>query len=818
MRYQIRKAAVIGGGTMGGGIAALLSGIGIPTLILDIVPNKLTPAETAAGLTLQDKEVRNRIVEAGWKSVAKAKPPSVLSQESVKLISLGNLDDDFDKLADADWIIEAVIEKLDIKQSLFARIEAVRKPTAIISSNTSGLPIQAMAEGRGKEFQEHFLGTHFFNPPRWLKLLEIIPHPNTLPEVLQFMIAFGEDVLGKGVVVCKDTPNFIGNRLASIGGTQALAHALDHDYTVEEVDSLTGELIGHPNTATFRLNDLIGLDVVHHVMSNLYDLVPKDESREVLKHPGASKLLATMLERKWLGNKTEVGFSKKVVSEKGEREFWVLNLKTLEHEPPTKPRFKLVGEGRKIESLPERLRWLMDRAFDAEAPEEDRRLARYLWATTAYSLAYASRRIPEIADDFTSVDNAVRWGFMHEIGPFEIWDALGVAQTVERMQADGLTVAPWVKEMLTAGCPAFYQQQDGRTVGAYSRTKKAYVPLAADPRKLKLDVIKSRPGAVLKDNMSASLVDMGDRVGLVEFHSKANSLDQDIFDMLVTALDEAEAGRFDALVIGNEGKHFCAGANVFVMWMASQQGDFDQVDAMIRAMQSVLLRMRYFPKPIVAAPFGMVLGGGAEVSMACSRRVAAAETFIGLVETGSVGVIPAGTGTKEMLRRVVNPVMRIPGADPISVMQKVFEQIATAKVATGAQEAFEFGFFGPGDRIVMNRDHLLAEAKRSALALVAEGYRPPAPEMIYAAGRDVLAALRAAIWGLEQAGWATKHDAVVAGKLAWLMCGGDLTEPTWVPEQYMLDLERKVFIELCHEPKTLERMAYLLQHNRPLRN
>ncbi|MCJ7678989.1 MAG: 3-hydroxyacyl-CoA dehydrogenase/enoyl-CoA hydratase family protein [Anaerolineales bacterium] len=818
MRYQIRKAAVIGGGTMGGGIAALLSGIGIPTLILDIVPNKLTPAETAAGLTLQDKEVRNRIVEAGWKSVAKAKPPSVLSQESVRLISLGNLNDDFDKLADADWIIEAVIEKLDIKQSLFARIEAIRKPTAIVSSNTSGLPIHAMAEGRGKAFQEHFLGTHFFNPPRWLKLLEIIPQPNTLPEVLQFMIAFGEDVLGKGVVVCKDTPNFIGNRLASIGGSQALAYALDHDYTAEEVDSLTGELIGHPNTATFRLNDLIGLDVVHHVSSNLYDLVPQDEAREVLRHPGASKLMGTMLERKWLGNKTDVGFSKKVVSEKGEREFWVLNLKTLEHEPPKKPRFKLVGEARKMESLPERIRWLMDRAFDAEAPEEDRRLARYLWATTAYALAYASRRIPEIADDFTSVDNTVRWGFMHELGPFEIWDALGVAQTVERMQADGLVVAPWVNEMLAAGCATFYQQQDGRTVGAYSRTKKAYVPLAADPRKLKLDVIKSRPGAVLKDNMSASLVDMGDRVGLVEFHSKANSLDQDIFDMLVTALDEAEAGRFDALVIGNEGKHFCAGANVFVMWMASQQGDFDQVDTMIRALQGILMRVRYFPKPIVAAPFGMVLGGGAEVSMACSRRVAAAETFIGLVETGSVGVIPAGTGTKEMLRRVVNPVMRIPSADPISVMQKVFEQIATAKVATGAQEAFEFGFFGPGDRIVMNRDHLLAEAKRSALALVAEGYHPPAPEMIYAAGRDVLAALRAAIWGLEQAGWATKHDAVVAGKLAWLMCGGDLTEPTWVPEQYMLDLERKVFIELCHEPKTLERMAHLLQYNKPLRN
>lgn len=818
MGYQIRKAAVIGGGTMGGGIAALLAGIGIPTLVLDIVPDKLTPAEQAAGLTLQDKEVRNRIVENGWKAVTKAKPPSVLSQESLKLVTLGNLEDDFQRLADVDWIIEAVVEKLEIKKSIFARVEAVRKPTAIVSSNTSGLPIQAMAEGRSQGFQEHFLGTHFFNPPRWLKLLEIIPHPHTLPEVLQFMTAFGEDVLGKGVVRCKDTPNFIGNRLASITGAHALAYALDHGYTIEEVDSLTGELIGHPNTATFRLNDLIGLDVVQHVSGNLYDLVPKDESRDILKHPGLVKLLGTMLERKWLGNKTNVGFSKKVVNEKGEREFWVLNLKSLEHEPPTKPRFKLVGEARKIESLPDRLRWLMDRAFDGEAPEEDRRLARYLWATTSYALAYASRRIPEIADDFTSLDRAVRWGFMHEMGPFEIWDALDVAKTVERMEADGLVVAPWVKEMLAAGCPSFYQHQDSRVTGVYDRAKKAYVPLAADPRKVKLVQVRSKPGAVIKENPSASLLDMGDRVGLVEFHSKANSLDQDIFDMLVTALDEAEAGRFDALVIGNEGKHFCAGANVFVIWMASQQGDFDLVDSMVRGMQSVLMRMRYFPKPIVAAPFGMVLGGGCEVSMACSRRVAAAETFIGLVETGSVGLIPAGSGTKETLRRVVNPVMRIPNADPISVMQKAFEQLATAKVATGAHEAFEFGYFGPGDKIVMNQEHLLAEAKRSALALVADGYRPPAPELIYAAGRDVLAALRAAVWGLEQAGWATQHDAVVANKLAWLMCGGDLTDPTWVPEQYILDLERKVFVELCHEPKTLERMAHLLQYNKPLRN
>lgn len=818
MRYQIRRAAVIGGGTMGGGIAALLAGIGIPTLILDIVPSKLTPAEEAAGLTLKDREVRNRIVEAGWKAVQRAKPPSVLSQESTRLITLGNLEDDFDKLADVDWIVEAVVEKLEIKRPLFERIEAIRRESTIVSSNTSGLPIGAMVEGRGKAFQGHFLGTHFFNPPRWLKLLEIIPHTGTLPEVLEFMKRFGEDVLGKGVVVCKDTPNFIGNRLASIGGAFNVAYALDHGYTVEEVDAITGELIGHPKTATFRLNDLIGIDVIGHVSGNLYDLIPDDESREILHHPAMTKLFSTMIDRKWLGNKTDIGFSKKVIDEKGGRQFWVLNLASLEHEPPTNPRFGLYGKGKKIEDLGQRIWWLMDQAFADDASEDDRRLAKYLWATTAFTLAYSARRLPEIADDLMSVDNAVKWGFQNDMGPFEIWDALGVARTIERMEAEGLEVAAWVKAMLAAGCETFYKRCDGQAVGYYDLATKLYVDFKPDPRRLPLPVIKSAPGAIVQENMSASLIDMGDRVGLVEFHSKANSLDQDIFDMLVAALDAAEQDRFDALVIGNEGKHFCAGANVFVIWMASQQGDFALVDGMVRAMQGVLMRLRYFPKPIVAAPFGMVLGGGAEVCMASGRRVAAAETFIGLVEVGSVGVIPAGTGTKEMLRRVINPVMRIPNADPISVMQKVFEQIATAKVATGAQEAFEFGFFGPGDRIVMNRDFLLAEAKRTALAMVAEGYRPPAPERIYAAGRDVLAALRAAIWGMQQAGWATEHDAVVAGKLAWLMCGGDLSEPTWVPEEHMLDLERQVFVELCHEPKTLERMAYLLEHNKPLRN
>lgn len=817
MRYRIEKAAVIGAGTMGGGIAALLAGVGIPTVLLDIVPNKLKPDEESQGLTLEDKAVRNRIVESGWKGVTKARPPAVLSEDSSRLVSLGNLEDDFEQLADVDWIVEVIVENLDIKRSLFERIEKVRKPTCIVSSNTSGLPIQAIAEGRSAAFQEHFLGTHFFNPPRWLKLLEIIPHPKTSAEVLETMVQFSEDVLGKGVVICKDTANFIANRFLSLSGAYAINYALDKGYTVEEVDALTGELIGHPKTGTFRLNDLVGIDVLGHVTNNLYDLIPHDESREVLKHPGATKLFSTMIERGWLGNKTDVGFSKKVVGEDGKREFWVLDLQTLEHQPPTNPRFDLVGKGRKIEDLRERFRWLAAQASTAET-EQSRRLAEYTWSTTAFALAYASRRLPEIADDLVSIDKAVRWGFMHELGPFEIWDALGVQETVDRMAAAGFTVGPWVPEMLKAGCPTFYQYDDGRAIGYYDLKAKGYKPLERDARILPIATLKARPGAEVKANASASLIDMGDRVGLIEFHSKANSLDQDIFDLMVEAMDEAENDRFDALVIGNEGTHFSAGANVFVIWMASQQGDFELVDNMVRGMQSILMRVRYFPKPIVAAPHGMVLGGGAEVSMACARRVAAAETFIGLVECGSVGLIPAGSGTKEMMRRVINPVMRIPNADPISVMQKVFEMIATAKVATGAHEAFEFGFFGPGDRVVMNKDFLLAEAKRSALAMVQEGYRPPKRERIYSCGRDVLAVLHAAVWGMREAGWATEHDAVVANKLAYVLCGGDLSEPTWVSEQSILDLERQIFVELCHEPKSLERLAYLLEHNKPLRN
>jgi 3-hydroxyacyl-CoA dehydrogenase len=819
MEYHIRKAAVVGSGTMGGGIAALFAGLGIPTLLLDIVPRELSEAEEAAGLTLDDEEVRNRIVEAGWKAVVKSRPPAVLSERSKQLIELGNLEDDFDKLADVDLIVEAIVENLEIKRSLYKRIEAVRKPDCIVATNTSGLPIKALAEGRDESFQAHFIGMHFFNPPRWLTLLEVIPHDGTDPQVLESVARFSEETLGKGVVVCKDTPNFIANRMFSIASAFEMAYALDHGYGIEELDALMGVLVGRPKTAIFRLRDLIGNDVAAHVGANLYDLLPEDESREILRHESTVALLEEMVDRKWLGNKTKVGFYKQVISEEGKKEFWVLNPETLEHEAPEKLRLDIFSEGKEIKDLGERYRWLVDQADNEDANEETQRLAQFIWETTAFMLGYASRRVPEIADRFVDIDQAMKWGFANEIGPFEIWDALGVKETVKELEVKDIEIGEWVKKMLDGGFDSFYKYDEaGRPTGYYDLEKGDYVELEADERVLPIDIIKEREGAVLKRNPSASLIDMGDRVGLIEFHSTANALDADIFEMLSTAMDRAEEGEFDALVIGNEGRHFSAGANIMLIWMAAQQEEFEQISELIQGMQQTLMRMRYFHKPVVAAPHGMVLGGGAELSMSASIRVAAAETFIGLVEPMTVGLVPAGSGTKEIIRRVINPVMRINNADPISVMQKVFEQTAMAKVATGAWEAFEMGFFIPGDRIIMKKEHLLGEAKRTALAMVQQGYKPPMRERIYAAGRDVLAALRAAVWGMQQAGWATDHDAVIVNKLAWLMCGGDITEPEWVPEEYILDLERQVFIELCHEPKTLDRLQHMIETNKPLRN
>jgi len=810
MAYEIRRAAVIGSGTMGGGIAAHLANIGIPVELLDIAPRELTAEEQARGLTLESPEVRNRIVKAGWERVVGARPAALTVPENAELVRLGNLEDHFDRLANVDYIIEVIVENLAIKQSLMARIDAIRQPTAIIATNTSGLPIHQIAEGRSDGFRQHFLGMHFFNPPRYLKLLEVIPHSDTKSEVLEAMRSFAENELGKGVVLCKDTPNFIGNRLFSIGGTYEFLYALENGYSISEVDSLMSPLVGRPKTGVFRLLDLVGLDVMGHVGRNLYELIPDDESRELLVEPQVENVVQKMLAAGRLGNKTDQGFYKRV-EQNGQKEFWTLNFETMEYEPPQKVRFDSVGQNRKIEPVGARLKAMV---------EADDRAGQYIRAVTYNRLAYASRRIPEIADNVVAVDNAIKWGFSHEMGPFEEWDAIGVAESIDKMEAAGYPVAGWVKEMVAAGCAAFYEYEHGVPVGYYDIKSKGYVRLPESPREIKVNVLVAR-GNVVEENEDGRIIDLGDGIALFAWHSKAYTLTNKMVEMGYRAIERLYSD-FDGLVAGHNGDLFCGGANLDMMQLqmeAQKRGVTPAkiVEELSDRLQQMMLAFRYAPRPVVTAPFDRALGGGVELLMAGDATVAHMELYAGLVEAG-LGLLPAASGIKEMLRRIVNPHMRVKNADPLPVISQILETIAFAKVSMSAEEARQLGFLRPTDRIVANRDQLIAEAKREALHLYQRGYRAPQPEKIYAAGRDVLAAIHTQLYLLNDAGYATEHDVLVTKKIAWVMCGGDLSEPTWVDEQYILDLERQAFVELIQEPKTVERILHMLQTGKPLRN
>ena len=794
MKYHIHKAVVIGSGTMGAAIAAHLANAGVPVTLLDIVP-KDAPAD--------DKMARNKIVNEGWERCLKARPANLMSSELKTLVRLGNLEDDFGSVAEADWVCEAIVENLKIKQDLMARIDEVRKPNGIVTTNTSGIPVSAIAEGRSKEFRKHFLGTHFFNPPRYLKLLEIIPTKDTDKEVIEFLSWFGEYRLGKGTVLCKDTPNFIGNRVAFGTGAFAMDFILKNGYTIEEVDAITGPLIGRPKTATFRLMDLVGLDVWDHVGRNLAPLIPHDKlGQEYLKAEAPAKLMSTMLERKWLGNKTKVGFYKEVRGEDGKKEFWSLDLNSLEHIPPTKPRFASVKAAKDVEGLGDRLKVLL---------EADDKAADLVKALTYQGFQYASSIIPEVADTVKPIDDAVRWGFMHEAGPFETWDMLGVKDTVKKMKAAGYPPAKWVNDMLKDGIESFYQYKNGEKAGVYDAVKGKYVKL-----KRPGDMVVLKQEKIVSQNMGATIRDIGDGVACLEFHTKMNALDEDIMNMAMEAFNRLQTD-FDGLVIGNEAENFSAGANLFMMVVGAQQGMWDMLDAAVRKLQDLNMRMRYSPKPIVVAPAGLTLGGGCEITMHGSRVVAAAETYIGLVELGA-GVIPAGGGTKETLRRIINPVMRIENAEPLAALQRAFLQMGQAKVATSAEEARGMNILTPADRIVLNRNYLLTEAKKEVLHMVAAGYKPPAPELIYAAGRDALAAIRIGAWMFKEGNYITPYDHHIAGKLAYVMCGGELTRPQWVSEQYILDLEREAILSLFGEERTQARMWNILQTGKPLRN
>ena len=817
MKYQINQAVVIGAGTMGAAIAALLANAGVSVTLLDIVPDKLLSDEEKQGLTLEDAVVRNRIVNDGLQRAIKARPANFVTAEHANRVKVGNLVDNFDAISKADWIIEVIIENLKLKRDLMERIDAVRQPHAIISTNTSGIPVASISaceeipvtslmDCRSDSFREHFLGTHFFNPPRYLKLVEIIPTEETRPEVVSFISHFIEFRLGKGVVLAKDTPNFIANRLAFGTGAFALDYVLNNDFSVDEVDAITGPAIGRPKTATFRLMDLVGIDVWEHVGLNLAPAIPDDaHALKYLSSERANALIRSMVEKGRLGNKSKQGFYKEVRQPDGKKEFWSLNLESMEYEAPKKVRFESIGKA-KDKPLGERLKQLLG--------AEDR-AGQLVRALTYQGLAYASERIPEIADTPRPIDDAMRWGFGHDTGPFETWDLIGVAETAAAMQEAGFPPAPWVGEMLRLGYSTFYQYVGSEKVGVYNPNQCSY-ELVERPAGLVVLSERKAASRVIKRNPGASLIDLGEGVGLVEFHTKMNALDDDIFNMLQESLDRAERD-LDGLVIGNEAEHFSAGANLFMVVMGAQSGMWDQLDAAIRKMQDINMRMRYFPKPVIVAPAGMSLGGGAEITMYANRVVAHSELYTGLVEVGA-GVIPAGGGTKEMLRRILNPPMRTQNADPLPFLQRIFEQVGMARVSASAEEARQMGILGACDRVVLNRDHLLAEARREVLTMNAAGYQPPLPEKIYAAGRDALAALQVGIYMMKQGGYITEYEAVIAGKLAQVMTGGEISRPTWVDEQYILDLEREAFLSLCGQEKTQQRMWNLLQTGKPLRN
>jgi 3-hydroxyacyl-CoA dehydrogenase len=777
---DIRRVAVLGAGTMGAAIAAHAANAGLAVDLLDL-----------------DREA----VQGGFERMLAARPAALASPRLADRIRLGTFEEDFERLADADWVVEAVVERLEPKQELLARVEKTVGPDAVVSSNTSGLPLHSVAEGRSDDFRRRFLGTHFFNPPRYLKLVELIGTADTDPEVLEGMRAFVERVLGKGAVVAKDTPNFIANRLGSFAGMHDVRYALEHGYSIEEVDALTGPLVGRPKTATFRLFDQVGLDVMVGVAGNLYELAPDDEQRDVLPAP---EPLKRMLEARRLGNKTGGGFYRRGRRD-GQTVFDVLDLDSLEYRPAAGPDLPIVAAARDHDDLGARLRFLLDKA------DEDRG-ARYLRDTLLPSLAYAARRVPEIADSLVEVDHAVEWGFGYELGPFRAWDAIGVADGVARMEALGIEVPAWVTEMLAAGHQAFYR--DGQV---YSPLTRDYVPVPADPEAIDLDRLKAG-GAEVAGNASASLVDLGDGVLCFELHAPASAIDAAVVELGARALEELESGRWAGLVIANQARNFCVGANLGEVGMAAYQGQHDQVVAAVQALQGVLMGLRYAPRPVVVAPHGQTLGGGAEIVLHADRVVAALETYIGLVEVG-VGIVPAGGGCKELLRRVVAPAVRAaPDAPALPFVQRVFETVGLAKVATSAVEAQELGFLEEHDVIVLNAEHQLAAAKREVLDL-ADAYRPPAREAsVYAAGLPVLAALELGVQTLQWAGQASEHDGVVARHLARVLCGGELSLGQWVTEQHILDLERDAFLALLREPKTMERIQGFLMTGKVVRN
>lgn len=793
MPNAIRKAAVLGAGVMGAQIAAHLANVGIPCLLLDIVPKEVTADEAARGLTLQSPAVRNRFAAGALQRLTQLKPSPLYTKEVLNLITPGNLEDDLAKVADCDWVIEAVVENLQVKRDLWQKVAALHRPGMIVSSNTSGISIQAMVASTPDSFRRHFLGTHFFNPPRYMKLLELIPTPDTDPAVLAFMADFAERVLGKGAVVAKDTPNFIGNRIGVFGLMVTLEEMARFGLTPDEVDALTGRAIGRPKSATFRTLDVVGIDTFCHVADNCRATIPEPESA-VFVIPDA---IRGMVQRGWIGQKAKQGFFKK---EGGQ--ILTLDLETMEYRPRKKASFASLEAAKANPDLHSRIRSLVlakDRAGE------------FLWAVTKRTLLYSAEKVGEIADSVVAIDNAMKWGYNWELGPFEMWDAIGLPESIARMEAEGHTVPDWVKAAAEQG--GFYRREAGRS---FFINKGEFAPVPVSDRVIDIAALRET-GKVVREKKGATLLDMGDGVLLLETHSPKSAIGNDIIYMCKAAAEELASDRWRGLVIGARSENFCVGANVAMMLLEAQDEEWDEIELLARQFQNAFMGLKFAPKPVVVAPYGLTLGGGFELAAIADVVVAAAESYIGLVEVG-VGLIPGAGGNKEMLIRGLAGVPAGAGVDTQPIVNKVFETIATAKVGTSAHEARELGYLRPNDRIVVNKDHQLYEAKATVLELDARGYQAPRPALIPVAGPEGRAVLELGAYNMHLSGWASEHDLLIARKLAYVLTGGKVPAGTPVTEQYLLDLEREAFLSLLGEKKTQARMAHILKTGKPLRN
>ena len=799
-KRNIVKVAVLGSGIMGSRIACHFANIGVEVLLLDIAPTDLNDKEQAANLTLKDKAVRNRIVNEAFTLAIQANPKALYNKKFARRISLGNFEDDMPKIKDFDWVIEVVVENLDIKKTVFEQVEKYCKPETLVTSNTSGIPIQSMLEGRGEDFQKNFCGTHFFNPPRYLQLLEIIPTAKTSPEVTEFLMHYGDCHLGKTTVLCKDTPAFIANRIGIFAILKVVDSMQKLGMNIDQVDKLTGPVIGRPKSATFRTSDMVGLDTLVKVSNNLYESLPEDEGREMFNLP---EIIYTLLEKNWLGDKTKQGFYKKTKDAKGKTAILTLDLKSLKYKPKEKIKFGTLQATKSIENVKERFKMLLagkDRAGE-------------FYRDSFYALfQYVSNRIPEIADVLYQIDDAVCAGFGWEVGPFETWDLINLRKAVVRMEEAGYKPSQWVYDMLESGIESFYKVEEGVRM-YYDLSSKSYKAISGRDQFIILDHI--RQSNVIWSNVGASIFDLGDGILNVEFHTKMNSLGGEVLEGLNQAIVMAEEN-YRGLVVGNQGAQFSAGANLGILFMYAIEQEYEEVELMIRHFQNSMMRVRYSSIPVVVAPHGLTLGGGCEMTMHADQVQAAAETYIGLVEVG-VGLVPGGGGIKEFVRRVSATYQT--GDIEFNDLQNAFMNIATAKVATSAEEARDLHILRPQDRISINPARQIADAKAAVIELANAGYvqRAQAGD-IKVQGKAGKAMFLAGVHGMRMGNYISDHDLKIASKVAHVMCGGDLSSPQEVTEQYLLDLEREAFLSLCAEKKTLERIQSILTKGKPLRN